>query len=196
MVLAVPRVVVFPRRGLGAPFSPPVNGPISSDFGPRAQPTAGASTDHKGIDYAVPVGTPVSASAAGRVSFAGQQSGFGNIVQVDHGGGIVSSYAHLSQISVSVGQQVAAGQLLGLSGATGTVTGPNLHFGIALNGTAVDPESYLVQASLPNVVPPVDQVAADDSGFLPASADSFLSDPLALGVLAGVVGLTILAVVA
>jgi len=133
-------------------FSLPVVGRISSPFGTRVQPTAGASTDHKGIDYAVPVGTPVSAAADGVVIYAGWQSGFGNTVQLDNGGGVGTLYAHLSAISVAVGQSVGAGQVLGLSGASGTVSGPNLHFGVTLNGQWVDPSSMLLDASLPNVL--------------------------------------------
>jgi murein DD-endopeptidase MepM/ murein hydrolase activator NlpD len=204
IILPIPRVAIY-RRGLGATFVAPVSGRVSSDFGPRPQPTAGASTEHKGIDYAVPVGTPVGASAAGSVIFAGVQSGYGNVVQVDHGGGIVSTYAHLSEIDVSKGDSVDAGDTLGLSGATGTVTGPNLHFGISVNGVYVDPQSYLVQASLPNVVP-----TATDSGTAAAAAGDVttvdtlpdlssvttgvLDDPLTLGLALGAVGLVALVV--
>jgi murein DD-endopeptidase MepM/ murein hydrolase activator NlpD len=177
-----PPVLVVSRgnRGMGTTFVPPVSGRISSDFGPRAQPVAGASTDHKGIDYGVAVGTPVSASAAGRVIFAGVQSGFGNTVQIDHGGGLVTTYGHLSSINVVPGQQVSGGQLVGLSGATGTVSGPNLHFGLAVNGVLVDPESYLVQASLPAVL----QTAAPAPAAVDAMApDASSMDPLAIGLL-------------
>lgn len=126
-------------------FSVPIAGlpRISSPFGGRISPTAGASSDHKGIDYAVASGTPVQAAAAGTVIYAGWQSGFGNTVQIDHGGGYVTTYAHLSQVGVSMGQAVDAGAVVGLSGSSGTTTGPNLHFGITLNGQWVDPAGYL-----------------------------------------------------
>jgi len=128
-------------RGLGLLIQQPVNGRVSSPFGMRNAPTEGASTNHKGMDYAVPVGTPVSAAAGGTVSFSGVQSGFGNVVKINHGGGYVSTYAHLSQALVKQGDAVQAGQLIALSGATGTVTGPNLHFQVDLNGTPTDPAS-------------------------------------------------------
>lgn len=185
MVVPVPRVITL--TGLGAQLLPPVAGPVSSDFGPRAQPTAGASTNHKGIDYAVPVGTPVAAAAGGRVVFAGVQSGYGNVVQVDNGGGVVTTYGHLSAIRVHQGDEVAAGQLLGESGATGTVTGPNLHFGVSVNGVWQDPESFLVQASIQNVYRPSED-------FFAELATELGTDKLTLGLTGALVGLTALVV--
>lgn len=184
---------VYVPAGLAGLLAP-VSGPISSAFGLRDQPTAGASTDHKGIDYAVPVGTSVVASAGGTVIFAGVQSGYGNVVQVNHGGGLISTYAHLSQIAVQQGQTVAAGQLLGYSGATGTVTGPNLHFGLTLNGVAVDPMAYLGGATpAPAAEPAAAPAGSDwlDLGLDPAAFSGV--DSTAIAVLAGgLVGLAVL----
>lgn len=131
-------------RGIGQ-LTPPIAGTptVSSLFGPRAQPVAGASTDHQGIDYAVPVGTPVLAAGDGTVTFAGVQSGFGNTVVINNGNGVTTLYGHLSSIGVNVGQNVSDGDQIALSGATGTVSGPNLHFGVYDNGIAVDPTSQL-----------------------------------------------------
>jgi murein DD-endopeptidase MepM/ murein hydrolase activator NlpD len=180
------------RCGLGA-YTPPVAGPVSSPFGIRPQPIAGATTDHQGIDYGVPVGTPVTAPAPGVVIFAGVQSGFGNVVQVDHGGGQIATYGHLSQIMVSVGQAVAPGDLLGLSGATGTVTGPNLHFQVDVAGVPVDPAGWLAAGVLPSVsamsavsggVPTLPTFPAED----PAGAGV---DPVLAGVVAAVTGLAL-----
>jgi|SRR5271155_9813 len=132
-------------RGLAQLTSPIAGDPnISSLFGPRAQPTAGASTNHQGIDYAVPIGTPVLSAGSGVVTFAGQQSGFGNTVIVDNGNGVTTLYGHLSSIGVSVGQSVQDGGQIALSGNTGTTTGPNLHFGVYQDGVAVDPTTQLV----------------------------------------------------
>jgi murein DD-endopeptidase MepM/ murein hydrolase activator NlpD len=136
----------YRRSGLGsANLTSPISGDptISSLFGPRAQPVPGASTNHQGIDYAVPIGTPVLSAGDGTVIFAGVQSGFGNTVEVDNGGGVVTLYGHLSSIGVSVGQTVGDGDQIALSGNTGTTSGPNLHFQVMVNGVAVDPTTQL-----------------------------------------------------
>lgn len=111
----------------------PVEADISSYFGPRGRGF------HPGIDLAVGSGTPVKAAAAGEVVFAGPGAGYGLLVEVAHEGGLVSLYAHLSRIEVVVGARVETGGQVGLSGATGNVTGPHLHFELRLRGAAVDP---------------------------------------------------------
>jgi len=171
------------RRGLGA-LTPPISGTpiISSLFGPRTQPVAGASRNHQGIDYAVPVGTPVEAAGDGTVIFAGVQSGFGNTVVIDHGGGVTTLYGHLSQIGVSVGQSVGDGQQIALSGATGTVSGPNLHFGVYENGSAVDPEMQLA----PDLIDSTDASLDLSTVFGDPSATA---DPVMLGAAALALGL-------
>lgn len=121
---------------------------VTSPFGPRTAPIAGASTDHKGIDIDVNSGVPVLASAAGNVSrIIRNSSGLGNAIYIDHGAGSETRYAHLSSFSVSNGQSVQAGQQIGLSGNTGLSTGAHLHFEIRKNGTPVNPQSEANVAS-------------------------------------------------
>jgi len=112
----------------------PLQAPIASPFGPRG------NGFHPGIDLAAPTGTRVGAAAAGRVVFAAYDpSGYGSLVEVAHGGGVLSMYAHLSTISVRVGQSVATGTRVGRVGSTGEATGPHLHFEVRVRGAAVDP---------------------------------------------------------
>ncbi len=120
-----------------------VSGTITSTFGYRNAPTAGASSYHKGVDIAVPSGTSVLAAASGTVTTASYQSAAGNFVMISHGNGIYTVYMHLSSISVSVGQSVSQGQLIAYSGNTGVSTGPHLHFGVNVNGSYVNPLSYV-----------------------------------------------------
>lgn len=123
-----------------ADFGAPVTGGrISSGYGTRIAPTKGASTNHLGIDYAVPVGTPVYATQSGIIKFAGTAGGYGNQIQLSHGGGTESRYSHLSSFAVGSGASVNKGDLIGYSGKTGTVTGPDLHYEVLVNGKKVDP---------------------------------------------------------
>jgi len=128
--------VIVPPSGTGR-LAWPVSGPVTSGFGPRW------GRMHEGIDIAVPVGTPVRAAAAGTVIYAGWLGGYGNLVVVDHGGGLSTAYAHNSSFAASVGQSVAAGQVVSYSGNTGNSSGPHVHFEVRVNGTAVDPLGYL-----------------------------------------------------
>jgi Peptidase family M23/Putative peptidoglycan binding domain len=112
----------------------PLRAPIGSPFGPRG------TGFHPGLDLTAGAGTPVGAAAPGRVIFAAfDSSGYGNLVEVAHGGGVVSMYAHLSSFAVHVGQNVATGTRVGRVGATGEATGPHLHFEVRVRGAAVDP---------------------------------------------------------
>jgi hypothetical protein len=116
----------------------PLQAPVESLFGPRG------IGFHPGIDLAAPTGTPVGAAAAGRVVFARfDRGGYGNLVEVAHGNGVLSMYAHLSAFSVRVGQSVATGTRVGRVGSTGESTGPHLHFEVRVRGAAVDPVSAL-----------------------------------------------------
>ena len=122
----------LPRCPIGLAW--PLQAPIGSPFGPR-----GAGF-HPGIDLPAPTGTTVGAAAPGRVIFAAHDpSGYGKLVEVAHGGGVVSLYAHLSTISVRVGQSVVTRTLVGRVGSTGEATGPHLHFEVRVRGAAVDP---------------------------------------------------------
>ena len=112
----------------------PLHAVVGSTFGPRG------TGFHSGIDLTAPAGTPVGAAWPGRVVFAAfDPSGYGKMVEVAHGSGVVSMYAHLSSFSVRVGQKVASGTQLGRVGATGEATGPHLHFEVRVRGAAVDP---------------------------------------------------------
>ncbi len=119
---------------------------------------------HTGIDYAVPEGTEVFAAEAGAVDFAGfDRTGYGNLIRLGHAGGIGSKYAHLSKILVKRWQRVAKGELIGISGATGNVTGAHLHFETTENGKAVDPNLFFDSVSDP---------AATASQSMTASAEA------------------------
>jgi septal ring factor EnvC (AmiA/AmiB activator) len=117
----------------------PVNGPVTSPYGPRW------GTFHRGIDIGVGMGVPIAAASSGTVFFSGQMDGYGNVILIDHGNGIVTLYAHQSQLIASKGQYVGRGATIGLVGSTGHSTGPHLHFEVRIgaSGMAVDPMGYL-----------------------------------------------------
>lgn len=119
----------------------PVSGTVTSPFGLRRD---GWSVGvHRGVDISVPTGTEVRAMAPGRVRFAGTMSGYGLLVILDHGGGVQTRYAHLSEIRVRAAEEVAGRGIVGLSGSTGRASGPHLHFEIIRRGTAEDPVPLL-----------------------------------------------------
>ena len=115
----------------------PVSGPVTSSFGSRW------GRMHDGIDIGVGTGTPVHAAAAGTIVYAGWMSGYGNIVVLDHGHGLSTAYGHNSSFTVAQGASVGAGAVIALSGNTGHSTGPHVHFEVRVNGTPVDPLTYL-----------------------------------------------------
>ncbi len=121
----------------------PGNTRITSYFGGREAPTAGASSNHKGIDIACNTGDPIVAAAAGTVIVSTYNYAEGNYICIDHGGGVVTVYMHNSALLVAVGEAVVAGQQIAQAGSTGYSTGPHLHFGVRVDGTYVDPLSYL-----------------------------------------------------
>jgi len=140
---AVPKIV---ERGTKIPptyIKPISGGRLSSGFGRRNAPTRGASTYHKGIDWATPIGTAVMASCDGVVTRAGWGSGYGYVVYIEHGDGRQTRYGHLSKVLVTPGQKVSQGQKIALSGNTGRSTGPHVHFEILIGGTQVNPLNYL-----------------------------------------------------
>ena len=124
-------------------FLRPVTGPITSPYGPRIHPVTGKNSFHKGIDYGNGYGHPIKSTKSGVVDYSGWMSGYGNVVIVNHGGGVQSLYAHCQDLSVSVGQSVDRGQVVGTVGSTGMSTGPHLHFEIRINGQPQDPYGYI-----------------------------------------------------
>ncbi len=120
------------------------NNIITSFFGKRRSPIAGASTNHGAIDIAAPTGDNIYSALAGEVIASEHSYGYGNFVMVDHGGGIVTLYAHASERLVIVGDEVAKGEVIAKVGSTGISTGPHLHFEVRVNGSRVDPLDYVV----------------------------------------------------
>jgi murein DD-endopeptidase MepM/ murein hydrolase activator NlpD len=121
----------------------PADTRISSPFGNRVDPFTGRLAFHPGIDFPWPTGTAVKSAGAGKVIFVGQINGYGNVIDIDHGGGLITRYGHLSAFLVSKGQQVETGTPIGRVGSTGRSTGPHLHFEVRRDDTPVNPEPYL-----------------------------------------------------
>jgi murein DD-endopeptidase MepM/ murein hydrolase activator NlpD len=121
---------------------------VTSDFGMRSHPISNETRHHNGIDIQADEGTPVLPAKDGVVTFSGEQSGYGNMIEVDHGDGTQTRYAHLSERLANFGERVSPNQPLALSGSTGNVTGPHLHFEYHQNGEAVDPENYVDPSTL------------------------------------------------
>lgn len=128
------------------PSSAPVNGPVGSGFGFRSDPFSGRSALHTGLDFPSPVGTEIHAAAGGIVLSAGVHPEYGNLLEIDHGNGLVTRYAHTSKILVRPGDLVRRGQLVALVGSTGRSTGPHLHFEVLVDGVQQNPLRFLGQA--------------------------------------------------
>ena len=118
----------------------PVSGIITSRFGNRESIR---SYGHTGLDIAAPGGTPIRAAADGRVSFSGYSGGYGYVVKISHGNGIETYYAHCSELYVSSGEKIEAGDVIAGVGSTGNSTGDHLHFEVVVDGTEIDPQNYL-----------------------------------------------------
>lgn len=134
------------NRALAAvPLRTPVTGEtdMTSAFGMRLHPILKRLAIHTGIDLRGDLGEPVRATATGKVTIAGRQRGYGNVVEISHGNGLATRFGHLSEISVKVGQVVRIGEIVGKIGSTGLSTGPHLHYETRLNGKAVDPQKFL-----------------------------------------------------
>jgi len=132
---------------------------ISSGFGYRADPFTGSAAFHAGLDFRGPVGAPVFAAARGKVRFVGMKQGYGRCVEIDHGNGVVTRYAHLSAFDAQVGQTIAGGQVLGRIGNSGRSTGPHLHFEVRVRDRAVNPRPFLENA--PNVLKEINTARAN-----------------------------------
>jgi murein DD-endopeptidase MepM/ murein hydrolase activator NlpD len=134
------------RRIVGAlPLHRPMPGEfdITSNFGSRTDPFTRGLAMHTGIDFRAPTGSPVRATASGKVVEAGWMGGYGNMVEIDHGNGLTSRYAHLSAITVAVGEAVAKGGTIGRVGSTGRSTGPHLHYETRVDGEPADPMRFI-----------------------------------------------------
>lgn len=131
------------------PLRKPVDGPleVTSTFGPRLDPFLGRPAMHTGIDLYEGYGDKVQATATGTVTIAGREGGYGNMVEIEHGDGLSTRYAHLSSIDVAVHQRIAVGDIVGKVGSTGRATGPHLHYETRINGEAVDPARFLKAGS-------------------------------------------------
>ena len=137
---------------------------ISSIFNPRRRhPVLNTIRAHRGVDYAAPAGTPVSATSAGRVQFRGQKGGFGNVIELAHTGSVVTRYGHLSRFAtgLAAGQKVEQGQVIGYVGMTGLATGPHLHFEIIEHGVNIDPQKELRRAAPGTPIPPAERAGFD-----------------------------------
>jgi murein DD-endopeptidase MepM/ murein hydrolase activator NlpD len=130
---------------LKVPLRKPVAGDIdeSSPFGVRMDPFVHEAAMHTGIDFRGDTGEPIHATAAGTVTIAGLSGGYGKMVEIDHGNGLMTRYGHLSEIDVAAGDTVRAGSIVGKLGSTGRSTGPHLHYEVRVKGEAVDPQKFL-----------------------------------------------------
>lgn len=127
----------------------PVLGKLEGGFGGRRNPFGGSSYEfHAGQDIEAALGDPVVSGASGKVAFVGWQNGYGQLVVIDHGGGLTTRYGHLSHIDVDLGQTVARGQFIGRVGSTGRSTGPHLHYEVRINDEPVNPLQYLLTSSV------------------------------------------------
>ncbi|HEY9696185.1 MAG TPA: M23 family metallopeptidase [Trichocoleus sp.] len=145
------RALVTPQKLWNGAFQRPSQGEVTTVYGVRRYYNGEFAQDyyHRGVDYAAPTGDPITAPAAGKVMLVGREAdGFklhGNTIGIDHGQGITSIFIHLSRIEVKEGDMVQAGQRIGALGATGSATGPNLHWGLNVNGESIDPVPWRYQ---------------------------------------------------
>lgn len=141
---AMSRMEFLERSLLTIPSGQPTGSPmLTSSYGYRRDPFNGHAAFHAGLDFPGRYGQPINAAADGKVSYVGQRQGYGNVVEVEHGNGIMTRYAHLSGFASRVGQKIARGDTIGRMGSTGRSTGTHLHFEVRLNGQAVNPRPFL-----------------------------------------------------
>ena len=139
------------QRFASVPSIMPTPGWLTSQFSKsRAHPLLHISRPHEGIDVAAPMGAPIIAPASGVVTKVGNENGYGNVLEIDHGNGIVTRYAHCSRIDVRSGQRVTRGQRIAAVGSTGLATGPHLHYEIHINGKVVNPLTYVLSDAIPD----------------------------------------------
>ncbi len=135
---------IFAPTKVAIPSRMPVEGSaLTSSYGMRTHPVLGGRRQHKGVDLAMPVGTPVYATADGVIGRADWFSSYGLYVAIEHGGNIQTRYGHMSRLNVAAGQQVKKGDVIGYVGTTGRSTGPHLHYEVRIAGVAVNPVPYM-----------------------------------------------------
>lgn len=141
---ALSRMELLERSLMAIPSGKPTATPmLSSSYGYRSDPFNGHAAFHAGLDFPGHYGQPILSAAPGKVSYVGQRQGYGNVVEIDHGNGLMTRYAHLSGFASRVGQQVARGDAVGRMGSTGRSTGTHLHFEVRVNGQPTDPRRFL-----------------------------------------------------
>jgi murein DD-endopeptidase MepM/ murein hydrolase activator NlpD len=141
---ALARLDEVKRKARKLPIANPAPGKaVSSSFGIRRDPIIGRRAMHAGMDFRAQTGAPVRASGAGVVTFAGRNGGYGRMVEIDHGGGLTTRYAHLSRIAVSVGDRIEPGAIVGKVGSSGRSTGPHLHYEVRRGGKALNPLTFI-----------------------------------------------------
>jgi murein DD-endopeptidase MepM/ murein hydrolase activator NlpD len=133
----------LPDAAAGLPFDRPTTARTTSSFGVRFDPFNGRPAVHQGQDFAAPLNSPIYATAPGIVSFAGVRSGYGNTVEIDHGRGFKTRYAHLNSIAVRAGQRVGLTQRIGAMGSTGRSTGVHLHYEVWMDGRPQNPARFM-----------------------------------------------------
>jgi murein DD-endopeptidase MepM/ murein hydrolase activator NlpD len=129
-------------------YEPLPDGSLGSRYGYRSDPFTGRASMHEGIDFNAPIGTPILAAGSGTVVFAGMHPGYGNQIDIDHGDGILTRYAHASRLLVKEGDIIKQGQKIAEVGSTGRSTGAHLHFEVRLNGESQDPLKFLSSGAL------------------------------------------------
>jgi murein DD-endopeptidase MepM/ murein hydrolase activator NlpD len=143
LTLVESRLLENRLQALMIPNSPPVSGPVGSGFGIRSDPITGRPALHTGLDFPAETGTPIHAAAGGLVLESKWHPEYGQIVEIDHGNGLSTRYAHCSKVLVSAGSLVKRGQPVALIGTTGRSTGPHLHFEVLVDGVPQDPRRFL-----------------------------------------------------
>jgi murein DD-endopeptidase MepM/ murein hydrolase activator NlpD len=147
LALSLARMDALERGLSGIPqYMPADIRMITSGFGYRSDPIHGGAAMHAGLDFRGPIGSPIHAAAQGKVTFVGTKTGYGKVVEISHGNGMLTRYAHMSAWSARVGQSVGAGDVIGRIGNTGRSTGPHLHFEVRIHGRAVNPRPFLETA--------------------------------------------------
>ncbi len=146
-------------RSLMVPSSAPVDGPVGSGFGFRTDPFTGRGALHTGLDFPSDTGTAIVAAAGGVVVTADMHPAYGRTVEIDHGNGLVTRYAHASKILVATGDLIRRGQKIAEVGSSGRSTGPHLHFEVLVEGVPQDPAKFLAQGSRAPVAAPAERVA-------------------------------------